>query len=72
MCFRELLDGLRRVGFKLTFGEDGSGLLQLAFGKAGGYYLGKFFRVQHESVDQNFFLFQMSVLLSWSLTARSS
>ncbi|KAG9312805.1 FAD/NAD(P)-binding domain-containing protein [Chiua virens] len=35
---KELLDGLRRVGFKLTFGEDDSGCLQLAFGKAGGYY----------------------------------
>ncbi|KAG8220803.1 FAD/NAD(P)-binding domain-containing protein [Butyriboletus roseoflavus] len=36
---KELLDGLRRVGFKLAFGEDDSGLLHLAFGKAGGYYL---------------------------------
>ncbi|KAG6374832.1 FAD/NAD(P)-binding domain-containing protein [Boletus reticuloceps] len=35
---KELLDGLRRVGFKLTFGEDGSGFFRLAFNKAGGYY----------------------------------
>lgn len=41
MCLRELLDGLRGVGFKLTLGEDDSGFLQLAFSKAGGYYLGK-------------------------------
>ncbi|KAI9573940.1 FAD/NAD(P)-binding domain-containing protein [Boletus coccyginus] len=35
---RELLDGLRRVGFKLTLGEDDTGFFQLAFSKAGGYY----------------------------------
>lgn len=44
MRFRELLDGLRRVGFKFNLGEDDSGPLGLAFGKAGGYYFGKFFR----------------------------
>lgn len=44
ISFRELLDGLRRVGFKLTLGDDDSGALGLAFGKAGGYYFGKFFR----------------------------
>ncbi|KIJ68134.1 hypothetical protein HYDPIDRAFT_107789 [Hydnomerulius pinastri MD-312] len=36
---KELLDGLRKVGFKLTFGEDDSGFLLLAWKKAGGYYL---------------------------------
>ncbi|KAF8843041.1 FAD/NAD(P)-binding domain-containing protein [Paxillus ammoniavirescens] len=36
---KELLDGLRKVGFKLTFGEDDSGFLLLAWTKAGGYYL---------------------------------
>jgi hypothetical protein len=35
---KELLDGLRRVGFKLTMGEDDTGFFQLALGKAGGYY----------------------------------
>lgn len=42
MCFRELLDCLRKVGFKLTEGED-SGFLELVFKKAGGYYFGKSF-----------------------------
>ena len=30
-----------RVGFKLTLGEDGFLLLDLALTKAGGYYLGQ-------------------------------
>jgi len=44
VCFRELLDGLRRVGFKLT--DEDAGLHKVAFstGRAGGYYFGKFFR----------------------------
>jgi len=37
---RDILDGLRKVGFKLTFGEDGSGLMALMWKKAGGYYFG--------------------------------
>ncbi|KAG1751335.1 uncharacterized protein EDB91DRAFT_1297935 [Suillus paluster] len=36
---KEILDGLRKRGFKLTFGEDDSGLLSLVLSKAGGYYL---------------------------------
>ncbi|KAH7888534.1 FAD/NAD(P)-binding domain-containing protein [Phlebopus sp. FC_14] len=36
---KELLDGLRRVGFKLTLGPDDSGFVILAWEKAGGYYL---------------------------------
>jgi hypothetical protein len=65
MCFRELLDGLRRVGFKLTMGEDDTGFFQLALGKAGGYYFGKLFRTfYHEPIDQSSFLLQMPVLLS--------
>lgn len=36
---RDILDGLRKVGFKLNMGEDGSGLLQLIWKKIGGYYL---------------------------------
>jgi len=35
---REILDGLRRVGFRLNTGVDGSGFLLLAWGKASGYY----------------------------------
>ena len=37
---RETLDGLRRVGFRLNTGIDGSGFLLLAWNKAGGYYFG--------------------------------
>jgi len=37
---RDILDGLRKVGFKLTFGEDGSGLMALMWKKVGGYYFG--------------------------------
>ena len=37
---RELLDGLVSRGYKLNFGEDGSGFLFLALKRAGGYYLG--------------------------------
>jgi hypothetical protein len=36
----DLLDGLRRRGFKLTMGEDDSGFLQMAWQRGGGYYLG--------------------------------
>ncbi|KAI6145597.1 FAD/NAD(P)-binding domain-containing protein [Pisolithus tinctorius] len=36
---RDILDGLRKVGFKLNMGEDGSGVLQLIWKKIGGYYL---------------------------------
>lgn len=37
---RETLDGLKKRGFKLTFGEDGSGFLLLVWARGGGYYLG--------------------------------
>ncbi|KAG6332553.1 hypothetical protein ID866_6538 [Astraeus odoratus] len=36
---RDLLDGLRNVGFRLTSGEDGSGLFVPLFKKIGGHYL---------------------------------
>ncbi|KAI0089780.1 hypothetical protein BDY19DRAFT_85160 [Irpex rosettiformis] len=36
---KELLDGLRKVGFGLTMGEDDSGFLILALRRLGGYYL---------------------------------
>ncbi|TFK48079.1 FAD/NAD(P)-binding domain-containing protein [Heliocybe sulcata] len=36
---KDILQGLERVGFKLGWGEDGSGFLYLAWKKAGGYYL---------------------------------
>jgi hypothetical protein len=37
---RELLEGLRKRGFKTTLGEDDSGFLLMAWNKGGGYYLG--------------------------------
>ncbi|KAI6115926.1 hypothetical protein F5141DRAFT_1212525 [Pisolithus sp. B1] len=36
---KDILDGLRRVGFKLNMGEDGPGIIQLAMKKLGGYYV---------------------------------
>ncbi|KAI6131184.1 FAD/NAD(P)-binding domain-containing protein [Pisolithus croceorrhizus] len=36
---KDILDGLRKVGFKLNMGEDGSGVYQLALKKLGGYYI---------------------------------
>ncbi|KAI0320568.1 FAD/NAD(P)-binding domain-containing protein [Amylostereum chailletii] len=36
---KETLDGLKKVGFKLGWGIDGSGFLMLAWTKGGGYYL---------------------------------
>ncbi|KAF9237574.1 FAD/NAD(P)-binding domain-containing protein [Melanogaster broomeanus] len=38
---KEILDGLRKVGFKLTFGENGCGFRIAAFQRAGGYYLAR-------------------------------
>ena len=35
---KELLDGLRRVGFKLDFGEDGTGWQFKYLTRGGGYY----------------------------------
>ncbi|KAI0271306.1 FAD/NAD(P)-binding domain-containing protein [Gloeopeniophorella convolvens] len=35
---KETLDGLRRVGFRLNTGIDGSGFILLAWSKASGYY----------------------------------
>jgi hypothetical protein len=40
--FREVLDGLEKVGFKLNSGIDGSGFPLLAWTRAGGYYLGAY------------------------------
>ena len=37
---REILEGLQRVGFKINYGEDGSGFLMLVLKRAGGYYIG--------------------------------
>ncbi|KAG1751336.1 FAD/NAD(P)-binding domain-containing protein [Suillus paluster] len=36
---KELLDGLQRQGFKLTFGEDGCGFLFMLWSTGGGYYV---------------------------------
>jgi putative flavoprotein involved in K+ transport len=38
---RELLDGLREVGFELSEGVNGSGLLGLGIGRGGGFYIDK-------------------------------
>jgi len=35
---REMIDGLTKRGFKLNWGENGSGAIYLAWTKAGGYY----------------------------------
>ncbi|KAG6333166.1 hypothetical protein ID866_5921 [Astraeus odoratus] len=35
---KDTLDGLRKVGFKLTLGEDDTGILPLIWRKLGGYY----------------------------------
>ncbi|TFK48084.1 FAD/NAD(P)-binding domain-containing protein [Heliocybe sulcata] len=35
----ELLEGLRRKGFRLSMGDDGSGLIILAWTRGGGYYI---------------------------------
>jgi len=35
---KELLDGLAKAGFKTNLGPDGTGVLQLLFTRAGGYY----------------------------------
>ncbi|KAJ3553462.1 hypothetical protein NM688_g3601 [Phlebia brevispora] len=38
-CYSELLDGLQKRGFKLSWGVDDSGFLILALLRLGGYYL---------------------------------
>jgi putative flavoprotein involved in K+ transport len=38
---KELLDGLRAVGFQLSEGINGSGLLGLGIGRGGGFYIDK-------------------------------
>ncbi|MDV6280812.1 NAD(P)/FAD-dependent oxidoreductase [Rhodococcus jostii] len=35
----EMLDGLRKAGFKVDFGEDGSGLFMKYLRRGGGYYI---------------------------------
>ena len=37
---REMLDGLRRVGFRLNTGIDGTGFVLLVWSRASGYNLG--------------------------------
>lgn len=39
--YREILDGLAKVGFKTDLGLYGAGIFQLLFERAGGYYIGK-------------------------------
>jgi hypothetical protein len=38
--YREILDGLAKVGFKLSTGIDGTGVGPLVLIRLGGYYLG--------------------------------
>ena len=38
---RETLDGLRRVGFRLNTGIDGTGFILLVWSKASGFYFGE-------------------------------
>jgi hypothetical protein len=40
---RETLEGLRRVGFRLNTGIEGTGFILLVWQKASGYYFGAFF-----------------------------
>jgi hypothetical protein len=37
---RELLDGLRKRGFSINMGTDGTGILPQVFDRPGGYYIG--------------------------------
>lgn len=36
---KDILDGLKRAGFKLDFGIDGSGIARFYFTRGGGYYI---------------------------------
>jgi hypothetical protein len=56
------LDGLKRVGFKLSMGIDGSGFPQLAWERAGGYYLGEIHLVLQAYTEINQAFLQMLVL----------
>ena len=54
--FRETLDGLRRVGFRLNTGIDGTGFILLAWTKASGYYFGATiteYLLRHRTVIRN-------------------
>lgn len=42
VCLRELLNGLKKRGFRLNTGIDDTNWLGLAFERFGGYYLGQF------------------------------
>lgn len=39
---KDILEGLKRVGFRTNMGTDGTGFFLLALSKGGGYYLGAF------------------------------
>ena len=38
---RDILDGLRKKGFKLTDGPGGAGFASLLYTRGGGYYFGQ-------------------------------
>lgn len=53
---RETLDGLKRVGFKLNWGEENAGFILSAWKNAGGYYLGGSLRLPHSLTTLSFLL----------------
>jgi len=47
-----MLESLRKVGFRTNLGPEGTGLMLLIPGRAGGYYLGKFiFEIKFNPTD---------------------
>ena len=40
--YREVYEGLAKVGFKTNLGPHGGGIIQLLYANGGGYYIGKF------------------------------
>jgi hypothetical protein len=70
---RELLDGLKKVGFKLNSGIHGSGFGLLFTTRAGGFYLGKEF-AKAVDIPEGSLIFGVETpeRASLSQTARSS
>lgn len=67
----ELLDGLRKAGFRLNYGIEGAGALSLIRNRAGGFYIGEYlFRKLFFLIYQSFFL-KTSEQVNWLLKARS-
>ena len=49
---REILDGLRKVGFRLNTGILGTGIFMLGWTRAGGHYLGTWIPPPHTEFSQ--------------------